>query len=402
MKPKRRVVSGTRTRRTPTVRRIKPAIVPVPRARSVPSASPPQVGQASEAVRPEARRIVAAHPGVGRPTADAQASALSPAAGDATIELTVELGRGLTLATPLIAAAGPFGYGVEVADLVDLARLGCLVTRGTTLKPGAGHASPRMIEIPAGLLVGMGLQNPGIEVVLERYAPTWSGWPVPVIVNLGGESIGEFVELARRLEGVPGVAGLELNLSCPNGARSRAAFGLDAGSASALVTAVRRATDLPLIAKLSPAASDVREIARAVEQAGADAISAVNTLPGLALGPGRDGPALAAGYGGICGPALRPVALRVVHEVAQVVDIPVIGIGGVASIDDVLDMLAVGASAVGVGVAALADPTLPVRLADELADACRAAGVASALDLVGTALAIRPTSPSPRGAEYAR
>jgi dihydroorotate dehydrogenase (NAD+) catalytic subunit len=402
MKPKRRVVPGTRARRTPTVRRIKPAIVPVPRARSMPSASPPQAGQASEAVRREARRIVAAHPSVGRPTAGHEVAALAAAAGDVTIELTVELGRGLTLATPLIAAAGAFGYGVEVADQVDLARLGCLVTRGTTLKPGAGHASPRMIEIPAGLLVGTGLQNPGIEVVLERYAPAWSGWPVPVIINLGGESIGEFVELARRIEGVPGVAGLELNLSCPNGARGRAAFGLDAGSASALVTAVRRATDLPLIAKLSPAASDVREIARAVEQAGADAISAVNTLPGLAVAPERDRPALAAGYGGICGPALRPVALRIVFEVAQVVDLPVIGIGGVASIDDVLDMLAVGASAVGVGVAALADPMLPVRLADELADACRAAGVGSALDLVGSALPVRPMSPSAQGAEYGR
>ena len=168
------------------------------------------------------------------------------------------------------------------------------------------------------------------------------------------------------------------------------------------MTAVRRATDLPLIAKLTAAASDVRAIARAVEDAGADAISAINTMPGLALSPDRSGPALASGYGGVCGPALRPHGLRVVWEVAQAVDIPVIGIGGVSGIDDVLDYLAAGASAVGVGVAALADPMLPVRLADELADACRARGLASVSALVGTALPPKPFPPSTRGAEYGR
>ncbi|HET7830719.1 MAG TPA: dihydroorotate dehydrogenase [Candidatus Limnocylindrales bacterium] len=316
------------------------------------------------------------------------------------MSLDVDLGRGLVLRTPVIAASGPFGYGTEVDDAVDLDRLGGLVTRGTTLKPRSGHRAPRTADIPAGLLVGVGLQNPGVEAVIERYAGTWSRWRVPVIVNVCGESASEMAEVARRLDGVAGVAGLELNLSCANG--GRAAFGLDDGAAGSLVTAVRRATDLPLIAKLTAAAADARAVARAVEDAGADAISAINTLPGLALDGTRTATALASGYGGMCGPAIRPVALRVVYEVAQVVDVPVIGIGGIATIDDALDMLAAGAVAVGVGVAALADPMLPVRLADAIADACRSRSLDDARGLVGTALPARPLPPSTRGAEYGR
>lgn len=375
MKPKRRVVPGTRSRRTPTVRRIKPAIVPAPRPS--PATRLPPAGRAaaapSDAAHADAPSIERTFRGAG-----------TELVGE--LDLAVDLGRGLVLANPLLAAAGVFGYGVEVADQVDLARLGAVVTRATTLKPRTGHDAPRMIELPAGVLTSIGLQNPGVELIVERYAPAWSDWSVPVIVNLGGESVADFMELARRLDGVPGVAGLELNLACRSGSRRGATFGLDAGSAASLVSAVRRATELPLIAKLCAETPDVRAVARAIEQAGADAISAVNALPGLALAPGRDGPALAGGVGGISGPALRPVALRVVQEAAQAVDLPIIGIGGVVMLDDVLDLLAVGASAVGVGVAALADPALPGRLADELALACVATGVGSVRDLVGSAL----------------
>ena len=382
MKARRRVVPGTpggpRPQRTPTVRRIKSAITPAtPRARASAASSSAQ------------------------PSLSSSAPALD-AIGGRPVSLEVDLGRGLVLRNPVIAAAGPFGYGVEVADLVDLPRLGCLVARGTTLRPRSGHPAPRMAEAPSGRLVGVGLQNPGIEVVLERYAPAWARWPVPVIVNVCGESSGDIVELVRRLEGVPGVTGVEVNLPCGNAARGGTAFGLEADAAGSLVGVVRRATDLPVIAKLTAAAGDVRAVARAVVEAGADAISAINTLPGLAVAGDRAGSALGSGYGGLCGPALKPVALRVVFEVAQVVDVPVIGIGGVTTVDDVLDLLAVGASAVGVGVAALADPMLPVRLADELADACRARGVADVADLVGTALPKRSSPPSTRGAEFAR
>lgn len=317
------------------------------------------------------------------------------------VSLSVDLGRDLVLATPLVAASGPYGYGAEVADLVDFDRLGALVTRGTTLKPRAGHPGPRLAEVPGGLLVGIGLQNPGLDAVLERYGAAWAGWPLPVIVNLCAETAGELGEAVRRLEGAPGVAGIEINLSCGTG-RGGAIPGLDPDSTSSWIAAARRATDLPVIAKLTASAADIWAIAQAAEDAGADVIAAINTLP--AFLPARDGrgPALGSGYGGLCGPALKAIALRAVWEIAQSVDIPIIGIGGVTALDDVLDMLAAGASAVGVGVAAMADPMLPVRLGDELADACRARGVASVRDLVGTALPKKRSAPSTRGAEYAR
>ena len=375
MKPRRKAVPGVRSRRTPTVRRIKPAITPAPRLST--GSSPVPSPAAATGERAPSLDVLG-----GRP-----------------VRLAVDLGRGLVLSSPILAASGPFGFGVEVADLVDLPRLGAIVTRGVSLKPRGGQASPRTASIPAGLLVGVGLQHPGLEQVLERYATTWATWQVPVIVNLGGDSAGELGEACRLLDGVPGVAAIELNLSSGGGAR---VFGLDALAASNAVSAARRATDLPLIAKLTASAGDVRAVARAVEEAGADAISAINTLPGLAVAADRNGPALGSDYGGICGPALRPVALRVVYEVAQVVKVPVIGIGGVATLDDVLDLLAVGAIAVGVGVAALADPMLPVRLADELADACRARGLDDVAALTGTALPARQGPPSTRGAEYAR
>ena len=392
MKPKRRVVPGISTRRTPTVRRVKPAIRAVPPGGPRASIGATAAGSARSAPEP-AGDSGHAGGGLGGPALDA--------IGGRPVTLGVDLGRGLVLANPVIVAAGPFGYGAEMADLVDLDRLGAIVTRGTSLKARGGHPAPRTAEVPAGLLLGMGPQNPGLDQVLERYATTWARWTVPVILNLCGESTSELAEGARRLEGVPGIAGVELNLSCANGSRGTA-FGLDASSAAAAVAAVRRACDLPLIAKLTAAASDVRSVARACEDAGADAISAINTLPGLAVAADRKGPALGSGYGGVCGPALRPVALRVVYEVAQSVDLPVIGIGGIATLDDVLDMLAVGAVAVGVGVAALADPMLPVYLADDLADACRARGLVDVAGLVGTALPAKAGPPATRGAEYAR
>ncbi len=382
MKPKRKVVPGVSTRRTPTVRRVKPAIRAVPPGGPRPPAGRAMTRAGQDLVHPDRRAL--------------------DAVGGRPIRLEVDLGRGLVLANPVLAAAGPFGYGVEVADLVDLGRLGAMITRGTSLKARRGHPAPRTAEVPAGLLLGMGPQNPGLDAVLERYPPIWVGWAVPVILNLCGESASELSEAARRLEGVPGIAGLEVNLSCGSSGRGGTAFGLSADAAASAIAAVRRACDLPLIAKLTAAASDVRAVARAVEDAGADAISAINTLPGLAVAPDRHGPALGSGYGGICGPAIKPVALRVVYEVAQAVDVPVIGIGGVATLEDVVDMLAVGAVAVGVGVAALADPMLPVNLADELADACRALGIDDVAGLVGTALPAKPGPASTRGAEYAR
>ena len=323
--------------------------------------------------------------------------------GRDAVDLSVELPRGLRLDNPILVASGTFGYGVEYSEVVDIQRLGAICCKGTTLRPRVGNVTPRVTETPAGMLNSIGLQNPGVDAVVRKYGPTWQGWHVPVIVNVAGESIDDYVEVARRLDGTPGVAGIELNISCPNVGRGGLQFAIDAEAAGAVTAAVRRATELPLLVKLSPNVADVRPIARAIEAAGADAITAINTLSGIAVGPGRRRPLLGNVYGGLSGPAIKPVALRIGYEGAQVVDIPIIAIGGVAELADVLDYLAVGAIAVQVGTVLFADPTLPVRLIDELADECRRLGLSSYLPLVGTALPTRSSpqsAPSSKGVEY--
>ena len=318
----------------------------------------------------------------------------------AVVDLSVDLGRGLELRNPLLVASGTFGYGVEYGEVVDVDRLGAVCSKGTTLKARIGNAPPRVTETPAGMLNSIGLQNPGVEAVLERYAGRWAGWEVPVIVNVAGESVEDYVAVTRRLDGHPGVAGIELNISCPNVGRDGLQFALDAGSAAQVTAAVRAATDLPLMVKLSPAAPDVRAIAKAIEAAGADSISAVNTLSGMALDRVRRRPLLGNTYGGLSGPALKPVALRIVYEVAQAVRIPIVAIGGIGALDDVLDFLLAGAVAVQVGTAVFADPLLPVRLAEQLEEWCRREGVTSHRDIVGGALPARRDRPSTKGVEY--
>jgi dihydroorotate dehydrogenase (NAD+) catalytic subunit len=250
------------------------------------------------------------------------------------------------------------------------------------------------------MLNSIGLQNPGVDAVIQKYASTWAAWKVPVIVNVAGESVSDYVEVTRRLEGIPGIAGIELNISCPNVGRGGLQFAIDADAAGEVTAAVRRATDLPLLVKLSPNVADIRPIARAIADAGADALTAINTLSGIAVAPGRDKPLLGNIYGGLSGPAVKPVALRIVYEAAQAVKIPVVAIGGVTELADVLDFFAVGAVAVQVGTAIFADPTLPVRLVDELTAECRRVGVATHRDLVGTALPKRAGTPSAKGVEY--
>jgi len=297
-------------------------------------------------------------------------------------------------------ASGTFGYGVEYGEVVDIERLGAICCKGTTLKARIGNPTPRVTETPGGMLNSIGLQNPGVAAVLEKYAATWAGWSVPVIVNVAGESVQDYVEVVRRLEGVPGIAGIELNISCPNVGRGGLQFAIDPSAAAEVTAAVRRATDLPLLVKLSPNVADIRLIARAIADAGADALTAINTVSGIAVAPGRTKPLLGNIYGGLSGPAVKPVALRVVYEAAQAVKIPVVAIGGVTELADVLDFLAVGAVAVQVGTAIFADPTLPVRLVDELAAYCAERGHRTFLDLVGTALPKRAGAPSAKGVEY--
>ena len=316
------------------------------------------------------------------------------------IDLSVDLGRGLTLRNPVMVASGTFGYGTEYREVVDIQRLGAICSKGTTLRPRIGNPPPRVTETPAGMLNSIGLQNAGVDAVLDKYSTTWSRWSVPVIVNVAGESVEDYVEVCRRLDGQPGVAGIELNISCPNVGAGGLQFALDPGAAGELTAAVREATDLPLMVKLSPAATDIRTIARRIEQGGADAISACNTLPGMAIDRVRRKPLLGNVYGGLSGPALKPVALRVVYEVSQVVKIPIVAIGGIGSLNDVLDYLFAGAVAVQVCTAVFADPVLPLRLVDELAEWCAANGYSSHLEVVGAALPERRDKPSVKVSEY--
>jgi dihydroorotate dehydrogenase (NAD+) catalytic subunit len=380
VKAKRRVTTSkdvrVAPRRTPTVRKTRPLIG---------GGSP-----ASPSAPGGTRRRPVLEPA---PTLE---SSIAPA----DVDLSVDLGRGLVLANPILVASGTFGYGIEYGDVVEVDRLGAICCKGTTLKPRIGNITPRVTETPGGMLNSIGLQNPGVDAVIEKYAKTWTGWKTAVIVNVAGESVGDYVEVVRRLDGVPGVAGIELNISCPNVGKGGLQFAIDAEAAGSVTAAVRRATDLPLLVKLSPNVADVRPIARAIADAGADALTAVNTLSGIAVAPSRTKPLLGNIYGGLSGPAIKPVALRIVYEVAQIVDIPVVAIGGITELGDVLDYLAVGAVAVQVGTAIFADPTLPVRLVDELAGECRRRGLSSYADLIGTALPRKPGAPSAKGVEY--
>ena len=264
-----------------------------------------------------------------------------------SLELSVDLGRGLRLRSPVMVASGTFGYGFD-APQVDRSALGAIVTKGTTLRPRDGNAPNRIAETASGMLNAIGLQNPGVEHVARVFAPQWATWDVPVIVNVAGDSVDEYIAVARRLDGVPGIAGLELNISCPN-VSNGLQFGVDPGLAAELTGAVRVVTRLPLWVKLTPNVTDIVAIARAVENAGADALSAINTYVGMAIDVRRRRPILSRGTGGLSGPAIKPLALHAVWEVAAEAGIPVIGIGGITTAADALEFLLAGAAAVQLG-----------------------------------------------------
>jgi dihydroorotate dehydrogenase (NAD+) catalytic subunit len=306
---------------------------------------------------------------------------------DLSVDLAPRHPRGLRLANPVVWASGTFGadgYGGGLPPTVRLHHLGAVVVKTTTLHPRAGHPPPRLVHGLGWLLNSIGLENPGIDAVLERYAPRWAKWPVPVVLSIAGERVEEFVALARRAEGVPGVAALELNLSCPN-VEGGLAFA-QSPEATALVTRqVKGVTSLPVVVKLSPQVGDIAPLARAAEQAGADALALTNTLVGVAIDRRGRRLALGGGTGGVSGPALKPVALAMVFRAYEVVDIPIIGIGGVASGGDALDYLMAGATAVGVGTAALADPCAPQEIAREMPKVLRRYGFPSVREAIGAA-----------------
>lgn len=301
-----------------------------------------------------------------------------------TVDLTTRV-AGMTWATPVTTASGTFASGREFADFVDLGRLGAVTTKGVSLEPWGGNASPRIAETSAGMLNSIGLQNPGVEVFVARdldwlaeNAPN-----TPVIVNVSGHSVAEYAAVVERLEAEIAVSGYELNISCPNVDEGGMAFGTTCAGASAVVSACRPLTKRPLIAKLSPNVTDVAEIARSVEAAGADGVSLINTLLGMAIDVDTRRPKLARTVGGLSGPAVKPVALRMVWQVSRAVDIGVIGMGGIMNGADAVEFMLAGADAVGVGTANFVDPTATMRVIDGITAYCERHGVRRVADLVG-------------------
>jgi dihydroorotate dehydrogenase (NAD+) catalytic subunit len=304
---------------------------------------------------------------------------------DLSVDLAPNNPRELVLRNPVIPASGCFGYGLEYSGIVDVQRLGAFVSKGITPEPRSGNPMPRITETPSGMLNAIGLQNPGISGFIRKYPPIWESWEVPAIVNISAESVEDFAMMARRLDDVPGVAALEVNISCPNISAGGYCFGWDPVMSADVTRAVREATTLPIIVKLSPGAVDMVEIAQAVEDSGADAVSLINTLVGMTIDTHTRRPVLANVTGGLSGPAMRPVAVRMVYQVAQAVRIPVVGLGGISTLDDALQFFLAGASAIQVGTAVFSEPSVLMRLIDDLAAWMTRNGVKRLSEIVGSA-----------------
>lgn len=283
------------------------------------------------------------------------------------IDLSVDIG-GLTIQNPIMTASGTFGYGEEFAPFVDLVELGGIIVKGISLEPRAGNAPSRIVETPSGMLNAIGLQNVGIDAFLEKKVPMLEKLGCVVFVNVLGDSIEDYAEIARRLDPYPSLHGLEINISCPNVKKGGVAFGTDPDMAARVTEAVKLNTSKPVMVKLSPNVTSIPAMAKAVEKGGADSISVINTLIGMAIDTKTRQPVLTNVIGGLSGPAIKPVALRMVYEAAKSVDIPVIGIGGINSLDDVLEFLIAGASAVQIGTMNFINPAASGELVTGLRD----------------------------------
>ena len=301
------------------------------------------------------------------------------------IDLEVEAARGLRLKNPVLTASGTFGQGLEYAEIIDVSRLGAIASKGTTRNPRPGNPQYRIAETPAGILNSIGLENPGAEEVARIYGPKWAKLRVPVIVNVAGYSVDDYVFVVGTLAHTPGVVAFELNISCPN-VEGGLLFGQDPVLAAEVTRAVRETTDMPVIVKLTPNAPDVVAVARAVEEAGADGLTAINTVLGMRIDIAKRRPILGTGSGGLSGPAIRPIAVHITYQVAQAVSIPIIGAGGVTSANDALEFLMAGASAVQVGTATFADPIAPIRVVEGLAAYVKERGLGSIREIIGAAL----------------
>ncbi len=298
------------------------------------------------------------------------------------VDLTTKIGA-LELRNPVMTASGTFGYGLEFQDFVDLGELGGIVVKGTTLYPREGNPYPRMAETASGMLNCVGLQNKGVDYFCEHIYPEVKDLPTNVIVNVSGSTIEDYTECARRIGELERIPAIELNISCPNVRQGGMAFGVTAAGAASVVKAVRKAYPKTLIVKLSPNVTDIAEIARAVEAEGADAVSLINTLMGMAIDAERRRKVLSIGTGGLSGPAVKPVALRMVYQVAKAVRIPVVGLGGIMSATDAVEFLLAGASAVEIGTANFVDPAVSTKIVRGIDEYLARHGFSSVREIVG-------------------
>ena len=298
------------------------------------------------------------------------------------VQLNTKIGS-LELKNPVMTASGTFGYGTEYADFMDISRLGAIIVKGTTLAPRQGNPYPRMAETPSGMLNAVGLQNKGVDYFVDHIYPEVQKIGTAIIVNVSGSCIDDYVQCASIINTLDDIPAIELNISCPNVKQGGMAFGVNPDSAAQVVSAVRKAYDKTLIVKLSPNVTDITEIARAVEGAGADSVSLINTMLGMAIDAEKRRPILSTITGGMSGPAVKPVALRMVWQTAKAVKIPVIGLGGICSATDAIEFLLAGASAIQIGTANFIDPSISEKVVDGIADYLQRHGFNSVQEIIG-------------------
>lgn len=305
------------------------------------------------------------------------------------LKTQVHIGRGLTIKNPVMTASGTFGYGTEYEDFIDLNRLGGILVKGTTLHPRQGNPYPRMAETPSGMLNAVGLQNKGVDYFCEHIYPKIRGYETAMIVNVSGSQVEDYIETAEKINALEDIPAIELNISCPNVKEGGMAFGVTCAGASSVVRAVRAVYDKTLIIKLSPNVTDITEIARAVEAEGADSISMINTLLGMAIDAEKRRPILSTITGGLSGPAVKPIALRMVWQTSQAVKVPIIGMGGIASATDAIEFLLAGASAVEVGTYNFVDPAVTMQIVDGIEEYMLRHGVTDIHELIGALQIVR-------------
>jgi dihydroorotate dehydrogenase (NAD+) catalytic subunit len=284
-----------------------------------------------------------------------------------------------------MTAAGTFGYGTEYSHLFDIQKLGAIVCKGTTLEPRDGNLQPRIVETASGLLNSIGLQNIGVKALIKEKAPIWANWRVPVMVNIAGETVDDYAQLAKELDGVAGISGIEVNISCPNVKAGGAEFGVNPESAARVTAAVKSATFLPILVKLTPNTGDIVGVAATVAEAGADAISLINTVKGMAIDIATRRPLLGNRTGGLSGPVIKPIALSMVYEVAGVVELPVIGCGGITTGNDAIEFIMAGASDIQIGTASFVNPRAPFDVLEGIERFMQKEGIKDIAELIGAA-----------------